>query len=126
MIFPTDDWLRGTVSAWTDVSGTPGFDFRVQWVLPKAPDGGGAYTLVFTDGRVDDAVAGTDAQADITLTLPYEQARDVQRGVADPSVLYMQGQLKTAGDNRTVLRYLELLASPPGTAAQLAIATLTE
>ncbi len=126
MIFPTDDWLRGTVDAWADVSASPGFDFRVQWVLPKAPDGEGAYTLTVADGRVTTAVAGTDPAADITLTLPYEQARDVQRGQADPSVLYMQAQLKTAGDNHTVLRYLELLASPPGIAAQHAIATLTE
>ncbi|MCU1458089.1 MAG: hypothetical protein JWL73_2181 [Actinomycetia bacterium] len=126
MIFPSDDWLRGSAAAWADVAPSPGFDFRVQWVIPKAPDGDGAYTLTFADGRATDAVAGTDPAADITLTLPYDQARDVQRGDADPSVLYMQGQLKTAGDNRTVLRYLELLASPPGVAAQHAIAALTE
>jgi putative sterol carrier protein len=126
MIFPTADWLQGTVSAWADVSGTPGFDFRVQWVIPKAPEGEGAYTLTFADGRVTAAALGTDPGADITLTLPYDQARDIQRGQADPSVLYMQGQLKTAGDNRTVLRYLELLASAPGAAAQHAIAALTE
>ena len=126
MIFPTHDWLRGTIAAWTDVSASPGFDFRVQWVIPKAPEGDSAYTLTITDGRVTDAVPGTDAGADITLTLPYEQARDIQRGQADPSVLYMQAQLKTAGDNRTVLRYLELLASPPGVAAQHALAALTE
>jgi hypothetical protein len=126
MIFPTDDWLHGTVAAWADVPASPGFDFRVRWVIPKAPEGAGTYTLTIADGRVTDATAGTDADADITLTLPYEQARDIQRGQADPSVLYMQAQLKTAGDNRTVLRYLELLASPPGTAAQHAVAALTE
>jgi hypothetical protein len=55
---------------------------------------------------------GLEAEPDLTLTLSPEDARLVMDGELAPSVAFMQGRLKTAGDNGLVLRVLRWTATP--------------
>ncbi len=54
---------------------------------------------------------GSDGEADLTLTLSPDDARAVKDGQLDPSVAFMQGRLKTSGDNALLLRVLEWTAT---------------
>lgn len=59
-----------------------------------------------------DVALGLEAEPDLTLTISPEDARLVLEGELDPSVAYMQGRLKTAGDNCLLLRVLRWTATP--------------
>ena len=45
---------------------------------------------------------------DCTFTLPYAEAVRIHRGELDPSVAFMQGKLKVAGDMAKVMELLPL------------------
>jgi SCP-2 sterol transfer family len=55
---------------------------------------------------------GLEGEADLTLTLSPDDARSVKDGQLDPSVAFMQGRLKTSGDNALLLSVLEWTATP--------------
>lgn len=54
---------------------------------------------------------GCEDEADLTLTLSPEDAALVLSGELSPSVAYMQGRLKTAGDNALLLGLLRWSAT---------------
>lgn len=56
--------------------------------------------------------AGCQGEPALTLTLSPEDAAAVATGELAPSVAYMQGRLKTAGDNGLLLRVLRWSATP--------------
>ena len=55
---------------------------------------------------------GCEGEPDLTLTLSPDDARLVKQGELAPSVAFMQGRLKTAGDNALLLRVLAWTATP--------------
>ncbi|MHB1496391.1 MAG: SCP2 sterol-binding domain-containing protein [Acidimicrobiales bacterium] len=55
--------------------------------------------------------AGCDGQADLTLTISPEDAALVLSGELAPSVAFMQGRLKTTGDNALLLELLRWSAT---------------
>jgi putative sterol carrier protein len=63
---------------------------------------------------------GCDGEPDLTLGLSRDDALSVQQGQLPPSVAFMQGRLKTSGDNELLLRVLAWTATP---AFQAALAT---
>lgn len=90
--------------------------------LPAAPGASGVVVLAvagsdpagalrWEDGRPAEATVPGPG-ADLTLTLPAEDVDAVVAGRLAPSVAYMQGRLKTAGDNRLLLAVLAATATP--------------
>jgi putative sterol carrier protein len=55
---------------------------------------------------------GCDGEPDLALTLSPDDARSVRDGELAPSVAFMQGRLKTSGDNALLLRVLAWTATP--------------
>jgi len=55
---------------------------------------------------------GCDGEPDLTLALSPEDARLVAQGLLPPSVAFMQGRLKTSGDNGLLLSVLAWTATP--------------
>jgi hypothetical protein len=53
-----------------------------------------------------------EAEPDLTLALSPEDADLVKMGQLDPSVAFMQGRLKTSGDNGLLLRVLAWTTTP--------------
>jgi hypothetical protein len=84
---------------------------------PSAPSpGDGSVTLQWTSRWAGDgpgpAVVGTDGEADLILSLVPEDAKAILEGRLTPSVAYMQGRLKTSGDNELLLKVLKWTAGP--------------
>jgi SCP-2 sterol transfer family len=58
-----------------------------------------------------------DDEPDLTLTIGTDDADRVKRGELDPSVAFMQGKLKSTGDNALLLSILGWSATPAFTKA---------
>ena len=57
-------------------------------------------------------VAAPEGEPDLTLTIGTDDARLVMQGQLEPSVAFMQGKLKSSGDNALLLRILAWSATP--------------
>jgi hypothetical protein len=71
-----------------------------QWSCQWGPDGPGP------------VAPGGDGDADLTLSLSPGDADLVRQGQLAPSVAFMQGRLKTSGDNGLLLEVLAWTATP--------------
>jgi hypothetical protein len=92
---------------------------QLGFVVTAAPGDGraecqGTWSLVA--GRVVGSVPGLLVEVDATITVPYDDARALSAGDLDPSVAFMQGRLKSAGDTGTVLDFLAGTAATDGAA----------
>jgi hypothetical protein len=76
-----------------------------QWSCQWSADGPGPVTT------------GCEGEPDLTLTLGTDDARSVRDGRLEPSAAFMQGRLKTSGDNALLLRVLSWTATPAFSAA---------
>jgi SCP-2 sterol transfer family len=63
-------------------------------------------------GGPEQPSTGSDAEPDLTLTIGTDDAGRVQQGDLQPSVAFMQGKLKSTGDNALLLRILAWSATP--------------
>lgn len=115
----SEEWVAATGAAASEVpvpsaitvgvavSGLPAGEVRYQRSLGT---GGGAPADV----------------ADVSFTMTADDGRAMVRAELDPSVAFMQGRLKTAGDPGLVLSLLAGWSSPDGRAACGRIAALTD
>lgn len=109
--WPDEAWVEASAAAITlDLS----FDGTVQVTVPGAPGGEFRYHRTYEGGKVTGAGIGLRKDADVALTLPVAEAREVLAGRLDPSAAFMQGRLKTAGDNGLLLQLLAAWSSPAG------------
>ena len=69
-------------------------------------------------------LAGDGSEPDLTLTLSPDDAELVRSGQLDPSVAFMQGKLKTAGDNALLLLVLSWTTTPAFAGALAAWSTV--
>jgi putative sterol carrier protein len=105
--FLSDGWI----AAWVGRGSSPGPSGSLQLVVTGAPEGDGKWHLVLADGVVTEAAAGTRSAPDLTLTVGYPDGAAMAAGELDPSVAFMQGRLKTAGDPGLVLDVLAAAAA---------------
>ena len=84
------------------------------------------FHAVVVNGALETLASGALSAADVSLTVPLDDAVAVQRGETDPSVLFMQGRMKTAGDPGKVLELLAYSAQPGFTALRDAVVSFTE
>jgi hypothetical protein len=104
----SQEWLDETRAAAGQQLFGPGVDARVQYVVTGAPRGDVRYVHVLEGGRLAECRLGAVADADVTVTVPYPTWVLIDRGELDPSVAFMRGAVKTAGDPG---RWLEILAA---------------
>lgn len=118
----------------------PDVSSRVQWVVkggpgaPGAPTGGRRsaggpetrFYLILDHGRPVEAMVGSVDDADITLSIGYDDAAAVVRGELDLSVAFMQGRLKADGDMGALLGVLPSAESAAGAGLLGRIAAATD
>jgi putative sterol carrier protein len=106
--FLSDEWI----ASWVGVGGAPGPTGTVQVVVTGTdlPNDGKWY-LRLDGGVVAEAAAGTVPAPDLTLTVGYAEGAAMAAGDLDPSVAFMRGRMKTAGDPGLVLDLLAGAAS---------------
>ncbi|MHB1931019.1 MAG: SCP2 sterol-binding domain-containing protein [Acidimicrobiales bacterium] len=104
--------LQRAVDLGAQLPEVPGATGTVALSLPGHPGGDVVVAAAWVDGRPVEVLDDPPAAPALTLTLPAEEAEAVARGRLTPSVAYMQGRLKTAGDNRLLLAVLAATATP--------------
>lgn len=57
-------------------------------------------------------VPAPEGEPNLTLTIGTDDAQLIKQGELEPSVAFMQGKLKTSGDNALLLRVLAWSATP--------------
>ena len=102
---------RGRTSVGLTVIGMPGGEIR--------------YHRIVEDGRVTGGGPGAGAAPDVVFTATADDSRAMAKGELDPSVAFMQGRLKTAGDTGLVLAVLAGWSSPKGRKACAHLARMT-
>jgi putative sterol carrier protein len=102
-----DGWLDG----WQGRGRAPGGSGSVQVVVTGLPDGDGTWQLRLDDGVIAAVAPGKPDAADLTLTMPIAVAEAIDSGSLAPSAAFMQGRMKTAGDNGLVLDVLAAVDS---------------
>jgi hypothetical protein len=110
---PAAGWLRLAADIGGRLDRRGGLSGTVGVVISATTEGDRPATLVWEDGRVTAASLGASPRADVTFTLPAADARAVLAGELRPSVAFMQGRLKTAGDNGLVIGVLGACEGDP-------------
>jgi hypothetical protein len=81
-------------------SGSEAEPGTAQWSCQWSDDGPGVVSI------------GSVGEPDLTLTLSPDDARSVKDGRLGPSVAFMQGRLKTSGDNALLFSVLKWSDTP--------------
>lgn len=84
----------------------PGVTGTVALVVSGGAQGVGPFVARLVDGRPVEIRVESPGQVDLTLTLTAADAGAVLDGSLAPSVAFMQGRLRTAGDNGLLLGVL--------------------
>jgi hypothetical protein len=115
--FLSQEWLDLQCELLADLPARAGASGRLQHTVTGVPGGEVAYWLDFDDGRVVGGRLGSDPEPAVAITAPLAVAVDIASGNVEPSVAFMQGRAKVAGDQRMLLRLLALTATPEYRAA---------
>jgi hypothetical protein len=107
--FLSQEWLDAWRLLMADVDehgSGPRPSARVAVSVPGAPGGDVSLGVVLLDGGVVEASLGPAIEPEVTFTAPHALAVEIARGQVTPSAAFMQGRLKTTGDNGRVLEVL--------------------
>ena len=125
LAFAEPEWAASLPDAYRSLPPRPGVTAVVEHTATGGPAGEVSYWTAFEDGRLVGAGAGRHDAPTVTLTSPYTLARQLAVGDADPSVTFMQGRTKVAGDQKALLRVLAMTATSEYRAATAAAADRT-
>ena len=101
--FLSDEWIDVVRDAAPAVG-----DTKVECAVAGGPDG----EVKASCRRRRRGVRGASADADVSLTVPYPEAVAIAQGELEPTVAFMQGRMKTAGDPGKLLDLLAATATP--------------
>jgi hypothetical protein len=114
--FLTPEWIDAVRDATPSIGAV-----TVECSVVGGPDGD-----VKFHAAPDGIAPGALADAAVSLTLPYADAMAIVRGELQPSVAFMQGRMKTAGDPGVLLDVLAATARAPFRDALERVAGYTE
>jgi hypothetical protein len=86
----------------------PGASARMQYVVTGGPDGEVRYFWVLEDGKLLENQLGDVSDAEITMTMSYDDAKKIQEGELDPNAAFMQGRIKI-GSNTNMAKLMSLM-----------------
>lgn len=120
-----DGWSAAVRAELLELAGPPSLEGTVRVDVTGGADGDRSAHARFGGGRLLDLGPGTGVAPDATVTLTSEDARAVLAGDLDPSVAFMQGRMKVAGDMGLVLDLLALAATDAARGCRERIAART-
>ena len=109
----SDGWVAAAAAEASGLTGPPSLTAVVEVEVTGGPDGDVSVHAVFADGHLVASGTGGASTADLTLTLTDADARAVLSGALDPSVAFMQGRMKVAGEMGPLLDLLALAGTAP-------------
>jgi putative sterol carrier protein len=86
----------------TALAGGTGFDKKVKFDF-------GSVGKLFIDGAAGKA-SNEDGEADATVTVGFDDFVKLAQGALDPTMAFMQGKLKVAGDMGVAMKLQSLFA----------------
>jgi putative sterol carrier protein len=104
----------------------PGASARMQYVITGGPDGEVKYFWVLEDGRLAEDELGELDDAELTLTLSYDDAQKVQKGEIDENTAFMQGRIKVEGNMAKLMALMPITSSPEYRQLQDELRAMTE
>src|ERR1700730_12166566 len=94
----TQEWLEEPKKMADGQPERPGASARMQYIVTGGPDGEIKYYWVLENGKLLESKLGDLAEADVTLTQTYEDAKKIQQRELDPNAAFMQGRIKVSGN----------------------------
>jgi hypothetical protein len=119
------EWFDQARPIWADAPGREGLSGRVQCEVGGGPQGDVSCYWVFEAGRLGPAGVGRVEDADVTLSVGWNDAVAVQRGDLDPNVAFMQGRLKVNGSMGVMTELLARAHAPECRALQRRVADVS-
>ncbi len=104
----------------------PGASARMQYVVTGGPDGDVRYFWVLENGRLAESGLGDLDDAELTLTMSYDDATKIQKGELDANAAFMQGRIKVTGNMAKLMSLLPITNSPEYKQLQEQVRGVTE
>ena len=110
----TQEWLDAQRELAQEFPERPGATARLQYHVLGAPSGEVHYYWVVENGKLLESTLGDDPDAEITLSMSYDDAVKIQKGELDANAAFMQGRIKVVpGSNMGKLMSLLPLTQSP-------------
>jgi predicted lipid carrier protein YhbT len=122
----SQEWFDEGRALAADQPERPGASTRMQYVVIGGPDGDVKYYWVLENGKLVESQLGELPDAEITMTLSYDDSVKIQKGELDANAAFMQGRLKVTGNMAKVMQLMPLTNSPEYKALQEKVRDLTE
>ena len=120
------EWHDGFRNFSADLPERIGASARMLIIVAGSPDGDLRYHQVIENGRVVEQANGDLAEPDVTLSMVWGDAVEIQSGALDANAAMMQGKVKIAGNMAKVIALLPLTMSSEYAAIQARIREITE
>jgi len=123
----SQEWLDAGRELAQEFPERPGATARLQYQVVGTPTGEVHYYWVVENGNLQESALGDDPDAEITLSMSYDDAVKMQKGELDTNAAFMQGRVKVVpGSNMgKLMSLLPLTQSPEYKAIQAKINDIT-
>lgn len=122
----TQEWLDQGKKLAEGQPERPGATATMQYVVTGGPEGDIKYYWVLENGKLKESNLGELPDAEITMTLTYDDSVKVQKGELDANAAFMQGRLKASGNMAKLMQLMPLTNSPEYKQLQEDIRGITE
>ena len=122
----SQEWLDTQREIAQEFPERPGATAHLQYLVTGAPGGDIRYFWVIENGKVLQDELGDDPDAEVNLTLSYDDSVKMQKGELDETAAFMQGRLKATGNMGKLMSLMPLTQSPEYKAIKEKITAVTE
>jgi putative sterol carrier protein len=124
----SQEWLDAGRELAQEFPERAGATARLQYQVVGSPEGDVHYYWVVENGKLQESTLGDDPDAEITLSMSYEDAVKMQKGELDANAAFMQGRIKVVpGSNMgKLMSLLPLTQSAEYKAIQAKIDAITD
>jgi len=122
----TQDWLDEQRAIAQEFPERPGATAHLQYVVTGGPEGEIKYYWIIENGNLQASSLGEDPDAEVVITLNYDDSVKIQKGELDETAAFMQGRLKVTGNMGKLMSLMPLTQSPEYKAIKEKITAVTE
>jgi putative sterol carrier protein len=122
----SQEWLDNQQEIAQEFPERPGATARLQYIVTGGPDGEVRYHWTVENGKIREDQLGDDPDAEVIMTLTYDDAVKIQKAELDETAAFMQGRLKVKGNMGKLMSLMPLTQSPEYKSIKAKVTELTE
>jgi len=122
----SQEWLDEQRRMAKDQPERPGASGRLQYVVTNGPEGDIEYYWVVEEGKIVDSQLGQLEDAEITLTMSYDDAMRIQKSELSATAAFVRGKVKVRGKVLKFKSLLPITNSPEYKQLQRDVSALTD